>query len=370
LDQIRYGIIGCGMMGQEHLRNLALVQGAVVAGIFEPDAGMRAQAAALAPQARFHDSLESLLAQPDLDALLIASPNYLHVPQIRQIAATRPLPLLVEKPVFTDPEDFETLRSLDYPAPVWVAMEYRYMPPVAALIAQAQQVTGGVRMLTIREHRFPFLHKVGNWNRFNRQTGGTLVEKCCHFFDLMRLILRDNPVRIMASGGQDVNHKDERYDGQPSDIWDNAYVIVDFAGGARAMLELCMFAEGARYQEEITAVGPLARIECLVPGPGRFWPAHLGAPPVPQLIVSPRDPKGPRLLEVPVDPHLLEAGDHNGSTFYQHDRFARAVRGEGPVEVGLSDGMWAVQMGLAAQRSALTGRVIALDARGRLTDAG
>jgi myo-inositol 2-dehydrogenase / D-chiro-inositol 1-dehydrogenase len=36
-------------------------------------------------------------------------------------------------------------------------------------------------------------------------------------------------------------------------------VIVDFANGARAMLELCMFAEGARYQEEISAVGPWAR---------------------------------------------------------------------------------------------------------------
>lgn len=367
MDQIRYGIIGCGMMGQEHLRNLALVEGAAVVAIFEPDPGMRAQAQALAPAAAMVDNLASLLARPDLDALLIASPNDLHVPQIRQIAATRPLPLLVEKPVFTDPDDFDGLRALDYPAPIWVAMEYRYMPPVAALIDQAESVTGGVRMLTIREHRFPFLPKVGDWNRFNARTGGTLVEKCCHFFDLMRLILQDNPVRVMASGGQAVNHLDERHDGRTPDIWDHAYVIVDFARGARAMLELCMFAEGARWQEEITAVGPKARIECRVPGPGRFWPAHLGAPPVPQLIVSPRQPKGPHRVEVPVDPALLAAGDHNGSTFYQHARFARAVRGLGPVEVGLDDGIWAVQMGLAAQRSALTGQTVGLDARGRLT---
>ena len=360
LEQIRYGIIGCGMMGQEHLRNLALIKGAQVTAIFEPDAGMRTQAQAIAPQARMVESVAALLAQPDIDALLIASPNHLHVPQIRQIAATRPLPLLVEKPVFTDPADYDTLIALAYPAPIWVAMEYRYMPPVAALLEQAQAVTGGIKMLTIREHRFPFLAKVGDWNRFNANTGGTLVEKCCHFFDLMRLILQDDPVRIMASGGQDVNHRDERYDGQPSDIWDNAYVIVDFKGGARAMLELCMFAEGARYQEEITAVGPKARIECLVPGPGRFWPAYLGAPPMPQLIVSPRDPKGPRQIDVPIDPTLLAAGDHNGSTYYQHARFADVVRGRGTVEVGLSDGLWAVKMGLAAQKSAQDGVSISL----------
>ena len=37
---INYGIIGCGMMGQEHLRNIALLPDTNVAAIFEPDAGM------------------------------------------------------------------------------------------------------------------------------------------------------------------------------------------------------------------------------------------------------------------------------------------------------------------------------------------
>lgn len=360
---IGYGMVGCGMMGQEHLRNIALIEGAHVGVIFEPDAGMREQAARLAPDARFVDSLTELLeAQPD--ALVITSPNHLHLSQLEQIVQTRQCPILVEKPLFTDPDDLGRVRALGPDAPIWVAMEYRYMPPVAALVAAAEQATGGIKMLSIREHRFPFLPKVGDWNRFNAQTGGTLVEKCCHFFDLMRHILRSDPVRIMASGGQDVNHLDESYDGQVPDIWDNAFVIVDFADGARAMLELCMFAEGARYQEEIAAIGPKGKIECLVPGPGRFWPAHLGAPPVAQLIESPRHPKGPRAMEIPVDPALLAAGDHNGSTYYQHVGFADVVRGQGAVAVTLDDGAWAVLMGMAAQESARTGRAMAISASG------
>jgi len=351
-------------MGQEHLRNIALMDGARVGAIFEPDGGMRAQAARLAPEARFVDSVEALLAAQDVEALVITSPNHMHLPQLEQIARTQPRPVLVEKPLFTDAADLDRVRGLALGAPLWVAMEYRYMPPVAALIEAADRATGGIRMLTIREHRFPFLPKVGDWNRFNAQTGGTLVEKCCHFLDLMRHILRDDPVRIMASGGQDVNHLEESYAGQTPDIWDNAYVIVDFKGGARAMLELCMFAEGARYQEEISAIGPMGKIECLVPGPGRFWPAHLGEPPVPQLIESPRNPKGPRAIEIPVDPALLAAGDHNGSTFYQHARFAAAVRGQASVEVTMEDGIWAVLMGLAAQESARTGRAMAISERG------
>ncbi|WP_108484012.1 Gfo/Idh/MocA family protein [Oceaniglobus ichthyenteri] len=359
-NTVNYGLIGCGMMGQEHLRNIALIPGARVAAIFEPDAAMATAAQVIAPQATLCATLDDLLAFEPLDCLVVVAPNHTHADILEQIAAKRPLPLLMEKPLFTDPADGARVLAIgeNYAAPIWVAMEYRYMPPVQTFLSQMQAATGGIKMLTIREHRFPFLEKVGNWNRFNRNSGGTLVEKCCHFFDLMRFILQSEPVRVMASGGQVVNHLDETYDGEASDIWDTAYVIVDFASGARAMLELCMYAEGARFQEEISAVGPLGKIQALVPGPGRFWPPHLGDPPVPQVVISPRHPKGPQIVEIPVDPALLTAGDHNGSTFYQHHRFNAAVRGAGPVDVTLRDGERAVAMGMAAQQSALEKRVI------------
>ncbi|MDA8584767.1 Gfo/Idh/MocA family oxidoreductase [Rhodobacteraceae bacterium] len=361
-ENVNYGIIGCGMMGQEHLRNIALLPDARVAAIFEPNQLMADAAKAIAPNAIMCGSIAELLAVKVLDCLMIVSPNNMHVAQFAEIAATRPLPILIEKPLYTRPEDAATLVGLEdsYDAPVWVGMEYRYMPPVQTFIEQARAATGGITMLTVREHRFPFLEKVGDWNRFNRNTGGTLVEKCCHFFDLMRCIIQAEPVRVMASAGQDVNHMNETYEGETPDIWDAGFVIVDFDNGARAMLELCMYAEGSAFQEEITGVGPLGKIEAKVPGPRRFWPTHLGEPPVSQVIVSPRDPKGPQMIEVPVDPTLQTAGDHNGSTFYQHARFLDVVRGNGLPEVSLRDGMRAVEMGLAAQKSAATGQAVSL----------
>ncbi len=362
-DIVNYGIIGCGMMGQEHMRNIALLPDARVDAIFEPDAAMAYAAKCIAPDIVICPDLDSLLKRSELDCLLIASPNFRHLEQLEQIAAQNPLPILVEKPLFTDPDQAGRLQTLraTYPAPIWVAMEYRYMPPIAALLDKAAEVTGGVQMLTIREHRFPFLEKIGDWNRFNRYTGGTFVEKCCHFFDLMRLVIGAEPERIVASGGQAANHLDETYHGEVPDILDHGFVLVDFANGARAMLELCMFAEGARYQEEVSALGQLGKIEALVPGPGRFWPADLGDPPVSQLVISPRDPKGPQSLSIPVDPDLLEAGDHNGSTFYQHQKFIDVVRGTSRPEVSLADGWAAVAMGLAAQESMRTGLPVPLD---------
>jgi len=361
---VRYGFIGCGMMGQEHLRNIALLDGASVSCIFEPNDAMAAKSLALAPGARRVGSLADVVTSPDVDALVITSPNFRHAEQMHEIAALRMLPVLLEKPACTTLQDVRAMADLglSYEAPIWVAMEYRYMPPVARLIEEAHSThhTGPVTMLSIREHRFPFLVKVGDWNRFNRYTGGTLVEKCCHFFDLMRYVLQTEPTRIYASASVAHNHRDEHYPEGTPDILDNAYVIVDFANGQRALLELCMFAEGSRYQEEISVVGSRGKAECFVPGPGRFWPAHLGAPPVPKLVISPREPKGPHEIDLPVDPVALAAGDHNGSTLYQHQRFQAVVQGKGRVEVGLSDGLISVLMGLAAQESARTGQAIDL----------
>ena len=382
--KIQYGFIGCGMMGQEHIANAALA-GAGVTVVFEPDAGMRAATRAKVtalglPEVRFVDTARAVCSDSGVDALVITSPNHCHADQLIALAdigkaSGRFLPILVEKPVCTQLSDVHRLSQFQesYPAPIWVAMEYRYMPPIAALVkeAHAQIHTGVPVMLSIREHRYPFLRKVGDWNRFNQNTGGTLVEKCCHFFDLMRLIMQEDPIRLYASGGQNHNHLDEVVQDAQPDILDNAYVVLDFAHGRRALLELCMFAEGSRYQEEISLVGPLGKLECMVPGPGRFWPAALGPAPVAQLVVSPRvwdaaaeKPldaiSGPQTLAIPVDAALLAAGDHNGSTFYQHQHFLRAVRGESGVAVGLQDGLKAVVIGLAAEHSAKTGVAVDL----------
>ena len=384
------------MMGREHIKNVALIPEPrpVIVAIFEPDVGMRSAALELLKNgtkngtkndaiededddvnmkdpdsASAEASLEAVLSRQDLDALIICSPNFFHAEQLQAIfsrARGKALAVLVEKPACTRLEDVASLRRFasSHPAPLWVAMEYRWMPAIAEFVKLATSATGGVTMLTLKEHRYAFLRKVGHWNRFNRNTGGTLVEKACHFFDLMRLVMRDDPIRVFASGGQNHNHADEFYsDGGTPDIIDNAYVILEFPHNRRACLELCMFAEGSRYQEELTAIGPKGKIECKVPGPTRFWPDHLGDPPVASLVISPRHPAGPVEVAIPVDKDLLEAGDHNGSTFYQHCHFARAVAAAvaneaARVEVSLYDGLKAVLIGLAAEASAASGVAI------------
>jgi len=352
-DPIRYGVIGTGMMGFEHLRNLALVPGARVTAIADPHEPSRRWGAATAGEGvEVYADHRELLASAPVDAVVIATPNHTHAAVLEDVFRTRKH-VLVEKPLCTTLADCRRIEALAarHPGVVQVGMEYRYMPPVARLIEELRKGTiGRLVMLAIREHRFPFLAKVGDWNRFARNTGGTLVEKCCHFFDLMRLITGARAVRVYASGAQDVNHLDERYGGETPDILDNAYAVVDFEGGVRALLDLCMFAEGSRHQEEIAATGDAGKLECFLPES--------------TLVIGRRRPRSVETHHVPIDARVLEAGFHHGSTFFEHLAFQRAMREGGAPEVSVSDGLHAVALGIAAERSAAARRPVELSELG------
>ena len=361
---LRYGLIGAGMMGREHVRNLALIPGSRVTAYSDPDAGSRSETGALlGAGAKAFTDHRALIDSGLVDALVIASPNDTHKDILADVfSAAKALPVLVEKPVCTRAQDCALLaeRAARHAAPVWVAMEYRYMAPVAELVKAVRHgAVGDLKMLSIREHRYPFLSKVGDWNRFNSRTGGTLVEKCCHFFDLMRLVTKDEAVRVYASGAADVNHRDERYQGATPDILDNAYAVVDFRSGKRALLDLCMFAEGSFWQESIAATGNTGKVECFVPGPARFW--QNGEERHSEIEFSPRNPQNPQRRSIHVDETVLKAGDHHGSTFFQHQKFREAVLGHGDVEVTMDDGLKAVIIGLAAEESARRKAAVRID---------
>ncbi len=348
-DVIRYGVIGTGMMGFEHLRNLALVPGARITAIADPHEPSRRWGTDTAGAGvQVYSDYRELLAKAPVDAVVVATPNHTHAAVLEDVFRTN-LHVLVEKPLCTTLADCLRVEELaaHHAGVVWVGMEYRYMPPVARLIEEVKRGTiGRLVMLAIREHRFPFLPKIGDWNRFSLNTGGTLVEKCCHFFDLMRLIVGTRALRVFASAGQDVNHLNERYDGKTPDILDNAFVLVDFEGGARALLDLCMFAEGSRHQEEISATGDAGKLECFLPES--------------TLVIGRRQPRSVETLHVPVDAAVLEAGFHHGSTFFEHLAFQRAIREGRAPEVSVRDGLEAVALGIAAERSAAQRRPVEL----------
>jgi myo-inositol 2-dehydrogenase/D-chiro-inositol 1-dehydrogenase len=360
-DQIlRYGIVGVGLMGREHIRILALIPNVEVAAFYDPDQTSRTQASELIPTAKSYDDFDSFCKRDDIDALIISSPNHTHAEMLPKLIQNNQH-ILIEKPLATSIKDAKMISDLlhNYPGVVWTGMEYRYAPPVSYAINEAHLGTiGQIHMVSIREHRHPFLPKIGDWNRFNRNTGGTLVEKCCHFFDLMRFILHSDPVSVFGSGSIGLNHKNERYHSETPDILDNAFVIVDFDSGARAMLDLCMFAEQSTEQTEIQIIGEAGKIECRQPSAtvtiGRreaSWPNW--------KLGDYRNPGQIEKIKVPIEANI--ALGHGGATYYEHLAFIEAILNNQPPQVTVDDGLWSVAMGLAAEKSVQEKRVVEIE---------
>lgn len=379
-------------MGVEHIQNILAIEGAEVTAVSDPNPESQNWAriavrtwfdqkpyqhglvgegsngpVAPADLAVFDDHV-AMLDSGLVDAVVVASPNHTHFDILLDVLE-RPIHVLIEKPLCTTLDDCRRIVEVADAARerfpdrvVWMGLEYRYMPPIRRLMKELDAGNiGEVRMVAIREHRFPFLVKVGNWNRFSRNTGGTLVEKCCHFFDLMISMTGAAPVRVIASGGQDVNHLDESYDGETPDILDNAYVIVEFDNGSRAMLDLCMFAEATKNEREISVVGTTGKLEALdteslVRVGRRTEDIVSGINVVTEERVKATDVK--------------HVGLHHGASYLEHVDFVDAIRAGGTEAVTVRDGMLSAAIGFAAHRSIETGLPVRLDELSELDGLG
>jgi myo-inositol 2-dehydrogenase / D-chiro-inositol 1-dehydrogenase len=362
---IRYGIIGCGSMGREHILNLLSTDDVQITALQDPhkpsiDASLALLRSA-AVQPKVFESVSALLDSGLCDAVVVGTPNFTHAAILREVLAAD-VHVLAEKPLVTKMEDGLDLvkRGKERKKVTWVAQEYRYMPPVAELIRLAHAgECGTLQQVAIREHREPFYPKVGDWNRFSANTGGTLVEKCCHYFNLMDYILQEKPHKVFASGGQRVNHLNEKYGGKTPDILDSAFVIVEYPSGARASLDLCMFAENSVDNEHISVVGSEGKIESLIPsltlrvgrredwGKREVWGQPSGTG------------KGVATRRV-WDTNIRYAGQHFGASWIEHQKFAKAIREGLPAEISLEEGLRSVATGMAAHRSIDTGLPVLL----------
>ncbi len=113
MEPVRIGVIGCGYWGPNHIRNFSTLRGSgaemVVAA--DTDEARRRHIAELYPWVRVVDDAESILDDPSLHAVVIATPVKTHHPLARK-ALLRGKHVLVEKPFVTDPAEADELVAL------------------------------------------------------------------------------------------------------------------------------------------------------------------------------------------------------------------------------------------------------------------
>ena len=139
-----------------------------------------------------------------------------------------------------------------------VGMELRYAPLFQGLHDMvASGRIGTPKMLWCHEFRPPFKPGVGGWRLTEAGSGGTLLEKNCHHFDLFNWLSNALLIRVMAMGSHDTIYADR-------DIHDRAWVMVEYANGVQASLGLALFFD-RQEQLELGVLGSGGKLTCRVP---------------------------------------------------------------------------------------------------------
>ena len=144
VGKIRYGIIGGGTMGQEHIQNIRLLPDAELGAVADPHGPSLDIVRTLVDgSVEIYDDYRVMLEKVSLDAVIIATPNHTHIDVLDDVLKTDKA-ILVEKPLCTTLEDCRRIEQAvgKRTGLVWVAMEYRYIPPVAASDRRGSQRDG------------------------------------------------------------------------------------------------------------------------------------------------------------------------------------------------------------------------------------
>ncbi|MCR9261007.1 MAG: Gfo/Idh/MocA family oxidoreductase [Pseudomonadaceae bacterium] len=346
---LKFGFIGCGIMGQEHIRNTVLEGRAAIGGLYDLSQRSVEHAQKLVPagqskELQIYSDLQEACNDPRTDALIVATPNHTHL-EVMRIAATSGKAVFLEKPIATTLTDALEISNLteQYQLNLHIGLQYRFKSIYSEAIREVLTLNaiGEVQQVNLAEHRFPFLDKVGQWNKFNRYSGGTLIEKCCHYFDLMNLFAGARPDHVFATGRQAVNFKAFNYANEQADALDQANVVVEYSNGVSGSFSLCMFVPGT--SEELVVCGNRGRLSV-------SEKAQLGEPNVNHLELWSGE-HGVSKTSSPAYPGYIEKAGHHGSTFFEHVNFVDSILGQPNAGPTLDDALWSVAVAAAAQQS-------------------
>ena len=355
----KLNLIGSGMMGHEHMKVTMLEGRGIIHGIYDTDSFSLEKAKQMFsnnfPDAGLvvYPSLEAVCNDPEVDGLIICTPNFTHIDMMRE-AAKSGKHILLEKPMTTTiPDAYELTRiAQKYEAVFQIGLQYRYKAIYREAIHEAleRRTVGTIKTINILEHRLPFLDKVKQWNKFSRYSGGTLVEKCCHYFDLLNLFAQSKPVHVYATGGMAVNFTDFQYHNEKSDIIDHASVIVVYENGIQASFNLCMFSP--TFYEEIVICGDEGRLKAYENED--FLPAERPKTHLEVLCGENRASK----ITTPCYPAVIQQSGHNGATYYEHKYFIDNIAGDKTTTATVAEGFWSIVVGVAAEESIKTGKIV------------
>ncbi|HUI42972.1 MAG TPA: Gfo/Idh/MocA family oxidoreductase [Terriglobia bacterium] len=341
MDRVRVGIIGSAFVSNIHAEALQDVCEAEVVAVCSPSKGHAEEFARRWQIPNFYTDYRRLLDRKDVDAVVIGIPNDLHR-EVVVAAADAGKHVVLDKPMAHTLDDADDMLKacrkrkvmLGYAETICFTPKY-----VRARKLVEEGAVGDLYMIKQGEkHSGPH----SDWfYDVERSGGGAIMDMGCHGIEWARWMYGKRKVRSVTAHCQRVLHT-ERTRGE-----DNSVVILEFEGGALAVIE-DSWAKPGGMDDRIELYGTEGVIYCdLLRGSSMETYSNMG-----------------------YGYAVEKAGETRGWTFtvfeetqlygFPHEmrHFLRAIQtGQAPSESG-EDGRTTLEIIYAAYESAATGRRI------------
>ena len=241
---VRIGMLGSGFISDQYVDGLQDVRTAEVVANYSRSLERATEFAAkwsgrVGPFTRQYDTLEGICSDPDVDMVIIALPNEVHVEAVR-IAASHGKAIICTKPLARTGAEAKQILDIVRETGVWSA--YAECSVFSPNIVKAYEMVkaGGIgELLTMRAregHSGP--HAPHFWDA-ETAGGGALLDMGCHTVESARHFFgKDNPITEVWAWGATMVHGDKTT-GE-----DTAVAMLKFQNGQMATVESSWIEKG------------------------------------------------------------------------------------------------------------------------------
>lgn len=296
-NEVKAGVIGVGFIGVAHIEALRRL-GVDVVGVVgsSPDrAGEKAESLGLG---RVYEDVETMAADPDIDVVHVASPNYAHAEQVRVLLSAGKH-VICEKPLALDAADTADLVARADQAGVVnaVCFNIRFYPAnhqAMAMVAAGE--IGEPRFITGSYHQ-DWLLRDTDWNwRLQPEEAGRLravADIGSHWLDLTRFVSGRRIVEVMAdlhtlvpvrrhpAGPVEtfatVSDTDDLVEEEMTSD-DAAGILLRYEGGARGAVTISQVSAGQKNSVRYEVAGSESALRWFSAEPEDLFIGHRGRP--------------------------------------------------------------------------------------------
>lgn len=320
------------------------------------------------PAAAYSDYNKMLAEHPELDAVVVVAPNFLHAP-ITIAALEAGKHVLTEKPISTHVADatkmIETAKEHQRALAVGFEMRYSLLfHRMSDLLSQGaigdlEQVFAALFRgdWNPRSWKYtdPHTGASTNWRFLTYTAGCSLMEDGIHELDVIHWLVNAQPKVIQAQGGNNVYRDRETID--------NAGLLIEFANNVRCNFGFTIFTPGVKDSRVLRLFGSKGEMAYRQEADGQYVVITPYRGQIERIPVPYYQPDEEKVWNDLLKRRHMEFPSADGeiSTYRVHRDFLKALEsGTTPFANG-EGGRDAIHISLAAEHSLRTGQVVPWD---------